>query len=58
MGDRGAERALALGALDIDMDPLPIARACGERIDASWPTVTRSETPSSCPTNSAAVVMV
>jgi hypothetical protein len=34
MRNRRAEGTLALGALDIDMDPLTIAGACREPIDA------------------------
>jgi hypothetical protein len=33
VGDRGAERALVLGALDIDMDPLMVAAQIGEGVD-------------------------
>src|SRR5215469_15321303 len=32
--DRAAERTFTFGALDIDMDPLPIAGAGSERVDA------------------------
>jgi hypothetical protein len=34
VGDRPAEWTLAFGARDIDMDPLPIAGAGGEGVDA------------------------
>ena len=33
MGDRRPERALALGALDVDVDPLVVARDLGELVD-------------------------
>src|SRR6516164_6290208 len=32
--DRAAERTFTFGAFDVDMDPLPIASAGGERVDA------------------------
>src|SRR5262245_56046529 len=37
MGDRGAERAFSFCTLDIDVDPLPIAGAGCELIDAVLP---------------------
>ena len=33
MGDRGAEGALGLGALDVDVDPLVVAGELGELVD-------------------------
>jgi hypothetical protein len=34
MRDRTAERTFTPGALNVDMDPLPIAGADGKRVDA------------------------
>ena len=33
MGDRGAERALGLGPLDVDVDPLIVVGELGKRVD-------------------------
>ena len=33
MGDRGAEGALGLGPLDVDVDPLVVAGELGEGVD-------------------------
>ena len=58
MRDRSSERALAPRAVDIDLDPLSIAGACCELVDAVLSTATQSEIPSERPTNCEAVVML
>ena len=54
MRDRPAIGALALGTLDIDVDPLPVAAALGEVIDGGFDRPPANpDTPSSRPVNSA-----
>ena len=50
MSDRLAARHLALGALDIDVDPLMVAGRVGEFVDVRLVTVNQSLTPISLPT--------
>jgi hypothetical protein len=58
MRDRSTVRALAPSPLDVDMDPLPVARAIGELVDPSLIDGDPFGHPDFPPTNSPSVVML